>query len=331
MVRIGKVVGNLMVDLNPSNVKLRDRAARIVAELTGCGYEENGWHIGENRHRLMPILSDGSLGRISSAANIVGNLKNCVDVDAALKWVDDIPDEKVQKRAQKAVLDAWAKRDIQAAAAHTASLPIGEEKDLLLRDLAYRFVGLSPESAVDWAATLPLADQQSIGPTMIKHWAYQDPVAAAGYVAGLDPGALRAEALEEVVTAWSNTDPKSAVEWVERFPESPMRDVTLATSIKAWSRVVPALAAEYVKKFPKGKTRDGLVVAHASSIVFFDPQSASTWVNEIQDEALRTGLVEQIAQRWLLTDFPAGVAWIKSGVVSPEVRARLLQSAERNK
>ena len=36
MVRLGKVVGNLMVDLNPSNVKLRDRAVRIVQELTGA-------------------------------------------------------------------------------------------------------------------------------------------------------------------------------------------------------------------------------------------------------------------------------------------------------
>lgn len=35
MVRLGKVVGNLMVDLNPSNTKLRDRAVRIVMELTG--------------------------------------------------------------------------------------------------------------------------------------------------------------------------------------------------------------------------------------------------------------------------------------------------------
>ncbi len=36
MVRLGKVKGNLMVDLNPSNVKLRDRAIRIVSELTGA-------------------------------------------------------------------------------------------------------------------------------------------------------------------------------------------------------------------------------------------------------------------------------------------------------
>ncbi len=35
MVQIGKVASNLMVDLNPSNVKLRDRAVRIVRDLTG--------------------------------------------------------------------------------------------------------------------------------------------------------------------------------------------------------------------------------------------------------------------------------------------------------
>jgi len=59
MVRIGKVVSNLMVDLNPSNVKLRDRAARIVDDLTGVGYakahnalEKSGWVIKKALVRL---------------------------------------------------------------------------------------------------------------------------------------------------------------------------------------------------------------------------------------------------------------------------------------
>ena len=39
MVQLGKVVGNLMVDLNPSNVKLRARAERIVQELRGVDQE----------------------------------------------------------------------------------------------------------------------------------------------------------------------------------------------------------------------------------------------------------------------------------------------------
>jgi N-acetylmuramic acid 6-phosphate etherase len=50
MVQLGKVAGNLMVDLNPSNVKLRGRAVRIVKELTGVdddaartALEKSGW------------------------------------------------------------------------------------------------------------------------------------------------------------------------------------------------------------------------------------------------------------------------------------------------
>lgn len=40
MVRLGKVKGNLMIDVNVSNVKLRDRAIRLVQHVRGCSYEE---------------------------------------------------------------------------------------------------------------------------------------------------------------------------------------------------------------------------------------------------------------------------------------------------
>lgn len=40
MSRTGKVLSNLMIDLNPSNVKLRDRAVRIVSELAGVSAAE---------------------------------------------------------------------------------------------------------------------------------------------------------------------------------------------------------------------------------------------------------------------------------------------------
>lgn len=59
MVRIGKVIGNLMVDLNPSNVKLRDRAVRIVRQLTGAdepaareALEKSGWVVKKAWRRL---------------------------------------------------------------------------------------------------------------------------------------------------------------------------------------------------------------------------------------------------------------------------------------
>jgi N-acetylmuramic acid 6-phosphate etherase len=40
MIRLGKVVSNLMVDVEPTNEKLRNRACRIVAALRHCSEAE---------------------------------------------------------------------------------------------------------------------------------------------------------------------------------------------------------------------------------------------------------------------------------------------------
>jgi N-acetylmuramic acid 6-phosphate etherase len=52
MVVLGKVRGNLMIDLHVSSTKLRDRAVRVLAELAQCDYESarnlleaNDWNL----------------------------------------------------------------------------------------------------------------------------------------------------------------------------------------------------------------------------------------------------------------------------------------------
>jgi N-acetylmuramic acid 6-phosphate etherase len=41
-IRLGYVYGNLMVNVEPKNEKLKDRARRIISEATGISYEEAG-------------------------------------------------------------------------------------------------------------------------------------------------------------------------------------------------------------------------------------------------------------------------------------------------
>jgi N-acetylmuramic acid 6-phosphate etherase len=41
-IRMGYVYGNLMVNVEPKNEKLRDRARRIICEATGISYDEAG-------------------------------------------------------------------------------------------------------------------------------------------------------------------------------------------------------------------------------------------------------------------------------------------------
>jgi len=66
MVRLGKVRSNLMVELDPGNVKLRDRAVRIVRDLTRADYataqralERSGWVVKKAVGRLSGRRSPG--------------------------------------------------------------------------------------------------------------------------------------------------------------------------------------------------------------------------------------------------------------------------------
>jgi len=73
MARLGKVKSNLMVDVQPANRKLRDRAVRIVQELTRVDYptaqaalERSGWVVKNAAERLSrkrrPRVRETSLG-----------------------------------------------------------------------------------------------------------------------------------------------------------------------------------------------------------------------------------------------------------------------------
>ncbi|MBL9173743.1 MAG: N-acetylmuramic acid 6-phosphate etherase [Verrucomicrobiales bacterium] len=77
MVRLGKVVGNLMVDLNPSNVKLRDRAVRILQDLTGTSAEaaqtalvRTRWQVPEALRLLLRLAQKGDVQSPPAVAGI---------------------------------------------------------------------------------------------------------------------------------------------------------------------------------------------------------------------------------------------------------------------
>jgi N-acetylmuramic acid 6-phosphate etherase len=64
MIRLGKVRGNSMVDLNISNLKLRDRGARLVSSTLGISYEEAmqrlervGWNVRRCLEDAQPVAS----------------------------------------------------------------------------------------------------------------------------------------------------------------------------------------------------------------------------------------------------------------------------------
>jgi N-acetylmuramic acid 6-phosphate etherase len=58
MVALGKVRGNLMIDLQTTNSKLRDRAVRVVAELTATDYQTARAKLEANNWNLRAVIGD---------------------------------------------------------------------------------------------------------------------------------------------------------------------------------------------------------------------------------------------------------------------------------
>lgn len=57
MIALGKVRGNLMIDLHTTSAKLRDRAVRVVAELTNCDYDSARQKLDASGWNLRDIIS----------------------------------------------------------------------------------------------------------------------------------------------------------------------------------------------------------------------------------------------------------------------------------
>jgi len=56
MIKLGKVYGNLMVDLNATNEKLRDRSIRIVMELIGCNRSQASSLLKRAKGKVKPAV-----------------------------------------------------------------------------------------------------------------------------------------------------------------------------------------------------------------------------------------------------------------------------------
>ena len=74
MVKLGKVYENLMVDVKPDNVKLKNRATRMIQQATGVTEERAGWAYEESgghaKAGIVMLLADCSLSSAKKALEL---------------------------------------------------------------------------------------------------------------------------------------------------------------------------------------------------------------------------------------------------------------------
>jgi N-acetylmuramic acid 6-phosphate etherase len=75
MIRLGHVYGNLMVNVEPRNAKLRDRAARIIAESAGVSYERAGelLQAADGNVKVAIVMAKMGAGRAAAESKLLAS------------------------------------------------------------------------------------------------------------------------------------------------------------------------------------------------------------------------------------------------------------------
>ncbi|MEM1485658.1 N-acetylmuramic acid 6-phosphate etherase [Oscillospiraceae bacterium PP1C4] len=95
MIKYGKVYKNLMVDVQPTNEKLVERAKRIIAESSGCSYEKAAHYLTESgaNVKIAICMALTGLSRCESE-NILTNSEG--NISSAIRSIKDAPQSNAQ-------------------------------------------------------------------------------------------------------------------------------------------------------------------------------------------------------------------------------------------
>lgn len=84
------------------------------------------------------------------------------------------------ERSVSTLIGTWTRKDYQAAGQWLAATPDGPTKTIAIRSYAVTVAGTEPETAAQWAMTLPPGkDRDSTLKQIYENWPKSDPAAAA--------------------------------------------------------------------------------------------------------------------------------------------------------
>ena len=196
----------------------------------------------------------GSADGVRSAAGMWASK----DHDAALKWAQGIPDEKIRESALAVVWNTYANEHPDEAAVLLSKLPAGESNGLAqsARNVASQMMNKDPEGTVRWAAGLqnPDARKSALWP-IGYYYGHMDFDAGLQWLDTVPAGAERDSATSGFVNSGIN-NPQMRGELVATIENPEMRRNMLQNLFANWSRKDSATATEWFQKSPNISDED---------------------------------------------------------------------------
>ena len=222
--------------------------------------------------------------------------------------------------------------DPDAALARAEAMPVGQEREMMLSQVAARYAETDPRAALAWARELE-PPATNILNTVVQSIVRSDPELAVELIADPPPGvntqliaamvgslgmqdsgqtarmaglllgrddALSRATLSGMVSNWIRRDEEAALDWMTQNLAG-LDAQTVGQAAQAMARRDPAGAAAYVNRIPQAH-RDAWITQIAAPYAAYDPAGAASWIAQYQGSPVYEPAYRQMIMQVAQTD-----------------------------
>lgn len=237
------------------------------------------------------------------------------DPAAALAFAGEKRGLKGIQLAQ-AVMTDWAVRDLKAALAHVNSQEESPAKAKLGIPLVQAWAKTDPRAALSWAnENLKGEARAAAAGSIVKTMALNDIGTASEFIAGLEPGGGKAQAIHQLMETWLSKEKKedvtAALAWMAALPDAETRRQAMESS--SW-RLFSSGADETIAFLatPAGATAPRQIFDQASRhLAKKNPESAMQWATALPEDR-RTSAQSEVLTEWLNSRPDAAMTWARN-------------------
>lgn len=251
------------------------------------------------------------------------------DPDRALKMLMASPRaDGPYSGSSSQVFMVLAQRNPVDAARKAASLPAGQLRSSAFSTIAMQWAAIDPKAAAAWAQTLSgQAQNQTLG-SIASQWARNDPKAAADFAQSLESDSARKSMTGDVARTWAQSDAEAAVAWAQSLPNDESRSNAMRQVLWEFVQSEPNRAGAYVLKLRDDPKFPEYLSSMSSQWAWQDPEGAIKWAAKQTDPRVETSFMSHVLGQWAQNEPEKAIAQINL-LKDPQAKKQAMENIAR--
>lgn len=250
---------------------------------------------------------------LQQALNGIASALVATDPQRALALLDQVPSGQKRQNLLSSITTSWMQEDSDAAFAWIKTLPIADQAKAM-QSGSWQMFQSDPAKAATIITSLPLNNNTNhLISQLAQTWAQSDPAAAKSWVESLSPGKTQELAITGLIQTMSSTDPAQAASLFGDTVVNNQNSHLVGNLAGEWIKTDQAAALAWINSLDlRGNALQNVQSQLIGTLATEDPAAACRYALSISDAKSQEHAVNSLVQTWGNEDPQAAKDWIMS-------------------